>query len=156
MSRQLSMFAAPPSSGGQLGRHGRVTRAAAFGVIGIGARARSRQINYEAELAFQYRTLRLPEPVEQLYFAPPRRFRADFGWPAFKLLVEVQGGIWRPGGGAHSHPIDIERDIERQQYMVMLGWWCLPVTPQQVKSGEAAELTQRALVRLGWQPSQNR
>lgn len=108
--------------------------------------------DYESEYAYQCRSQRLPEPAEQYPFAKElgRRFTADFAWPKYRLLVEIQGGIWRPGGGAHSHPIDIERDIERQQYMAILRWTMLPVTPQQVKSGRAIELTLMVLEKLGW------
>ena len=68
---------------------------------------------FEREFAFQCQAYRLPSWHEQYPFAASlgRKFRADFAWPEYQLLVEVQGGIWRRGGGAHSHPIDIERDI---------------------------------------------
>jgi hypothetical protein len=83
-----------------------------------------------------------------------RRFEADFAWlpRAFPLrgivpglLVEVQGGIWRRYGGAHSRPDHIERDIEKAQCAALLGYTLLPVTPQDVKSGHALELVQTVL-----------
>ena len=118
------------------------------------AKKRTRRVDYEAEYAYQCRAHKLPEPVEQFYFAQEmdRKFRADFAWPKYKLLVEIQGGIWRPGGGAHSHPIDIERDVERLQYVAQLRYTMLPLLPKQVMSGYAIELTQRVLEKLGWVP----
>lgn len=78
-----------------------------------------------------------------------RDFRADFGFPCFSLLVEVQGGIWRRGGGAHSRPANIERDIEKAQYAAILGYTLLPVTPADIKSGQAMYLINSLLLQRG-------
>lgn len=97
--------------------------------------------------------LKLPAYEREYAFAAEigRRFRADFAWPEYRLLVEVQGGIFmRGGGGAHSRPAGIVRDIERQQTALLLGWQVLPVTTDQVKNGRAVELVQRMLQVLGW------
>lgn len=51
-----------------------------------------------------------------------RQFRFDYAWPAKKIAVEIEGGIWRKGGGAHSHPTGILRDIEKYNLAVMQGW----------------------------------
>lgn len=95
---------------------------------------------FEDLLAFQIRSARLPEPARQFRFAPPRKFTADFAWPDARLLLEVQGGIWKRGGGAHSHPLDIERDIEKGQNAALGGWLVMPVTTDQCTSGEALQL----------------
>jgi len=114
-----------------------------------------KQKRFEEEFAFQCRAFKLPPPIEQYYFAKSlgRRFTADFAWPQYRLLVEVQGGIFRPGGGAHSHPLNVERDIEKAQYIALLGLMLLPITPKNLKSGLAIELTQRILVLRGWRPN---
>lgn len=126
---------------------------------------------YERELIFQVRAYKLPKPYSYLdaegvecyqfkfALAMERHFRADLAWPDYKLLVEVQGGIWRQdeagrAAGAHSHPIDLERDIERMQYAALLGYTVLPVIPREVKSGHAIDLIQRVLVKRGWKPAQ--
>lgn len=113
-----------------------------------------RNKRFEDLLAFQIRAYRLPEPHEQYRFAQSmgREFSADFAWAAFKLLLEVQGGIWRRGGGAHSHPTNIERDIEKHQHATLLGWFVLPVTTDQVQKGDAIVLLQRVLIARGWVP----
>ena len=36
-------------------------------------------------------------------------------------------------------------DIERQQYLFLLGWRWFPVSPEQVRNGEALDLVRRAL-----------
>jgi len=106
----------------------------------------------EQTFLFQCRAMKLPKVEPQFLFAQKwgRKFRADFCFVDFRLIVEIQGGIWRAGGGAHSHPIDLERDIERCQYMALLDYVYLPFTPQDVKSKHAVEWTQKVLHRLGW------
>jgi very-short-patch-repair endonuclease len=115
------------------------------------ARSNSR---FEDLFAFHCRAFKLPEPEEQYRFALPlkREFRADFAWPKYRLLVEVQGGIWRRGGGAHSHPSNLERDVVKQQHAALLGYIVLPITTDEVKSGKGIELAMRVLISRGWQP----
>lgn len=136
-----------PTPGGNRDAVGRALRR-------LDERRKSRP-DYEEELAFSMRAQRLPRFERQYYFAKElgRRFAADFAWPKYKLLVEVQGGIWRPGGGAHSHPLDIERDVERQQYVAILRWTVLPVLPKEVRNGHAVELILMVLEKLGWDPT---
>lgn len=92
----------------------------------------------EAELAFQLRAARIPPPVPQLRFAPPRRFAADFGWPDRMLLVEVDGGTWVQG--RHSRGSGIEGDAEKQTLAALLGWRVMRFTGAMVRDGRA----------LGW------
>lgn len=101
----------------------------------------------------QCRAHHLPIPVRDYRFAKAstgRQFEADAAFLEFKLIVEVQGGIWMPGGGAHSRPMNIERDVEKQQFALVLGWSLLPVTPTQVKKLRAIELTKMVLASRGW------
>lgn len=56
------------------------------------------------------------------------------------------------GGGAHSRPGAIERDIERCQYMARLGWWYLPLTEKDLSSSAGIDLVMQVLERLGWHP----
>lgn len=51
-----------------------------------------------------------------------RQFRFDYAWPQKRIALEVEGGIWRKGGGAHSHPTGIIRDIEKYNLAMMQGW----------------------------------
>lgn len=108
--------------------------------------------DWEKLLAFHitHAEPKLPEPTRHYRFAKAlgRRFEADFAWPKERVLVEVQGGIWRKYGGAHSRPDHIERDIEKQQCALMLGYRLLPVTPQDVRSGRALEMIQQLVYKV--------
>jgi hypothetical protein len=115
--------------------------------------------DYEGDLAFVFAASQrppicMPEPHRQYFWARElgREFRADFAFPRQRVLVEVQGGIWRPGGGAHSGGVAIEKDIEKAQYAARLGWWWLPVTEKDISSGHALIVVQAVLERLGWKP----
>ena len=97
----------------------------------------------------------LPKVEAQYQFAKPmgRKFSADFAFVEYQLLIEIQGGVWMQGGGAHSRPANIDRDIEKQQHAALLGFLILPFTPQQVRSKHAIDWTTRVLFRLGWRPA---
>jgi hypothetical protein len=114
-----------------------------------------RNKRYEDLFAFQCRAMKLPEAAEQFRFALSleREFRADFAWPKYWLLIEIEGGIWRRGGGAHSHPVSIERNIEKHQHAALLGYIVLPILPEEVTNGKGIELTMRTLIARGWQPA---
>ncbi len=113
---------------------------------------RNRNERFENELAMQISSHGMPEPQREYFFAEPRKFRADFAWPQFRVLCEVQGGLWRRGGGAHSHPSNIQRDVEKQQHAALHGWFVVPVTTDQckLKNGEAIAVLERVLAARGW------
>lgn len=71
-----------------------------------------------------------PKPVAEYQFHPTRKWQLDFAWPDYKIAVEQEGGIWRKGGGAHSHPLNIERDIEKYNAAALLGWRILRYAPE--------------------------
>jgi very-short-patch-repair endonuclease len=109
----------------------------------------------EANFLFQCNAFKLPKVESQFQFAKPmgRRFTADFAFLEYELLIEINGGIWRAGGGAHSHPSNLARDLEKHQYAARLGFLVLPFTPEQVKSGYAVDWTMQTLYKLGWRPT---
>lgn len=101
-----------------------------------------------AEDAFNWyltKTTTLPPPQRHLQLVNGRKWEFDFVWPAEKIIFEVEGGIWRRGGGAHSRPINIIRDIEKYNAAALLGFRVFRVTPDMIKSGEARELAIKIL-----------
>ena len=87
----------------------------------------------------------LPPAVCEYRFCPGRRWRFDFSWPERLVALEVEGGIWRRGGGAHSHPLNIERDIEKYNAAAELGWRIFRCAPENLKRGEILDTIKRAL-----------
>lgn len=76
-------------------------------------------------------------------FHPVRKWRFDFAFPAQKVAVEVQGGVFV--GGRHARGTGITNDAEKFSVAAGLGWRVLPVTPAQVKSGDALQWIERAV-----------
>jgi hypothetical protein len=109
---------------------------------GIGAQLKADNGRFQAALAVQVRLLVFSAPVPTTIASnatpfPGRKVEIDIALVDWRVGVEVQGGIWRKRGGAHSRPANIERDIEKQQLALMHGWIIIPVTTRQVKSGRA-------------------
>src|SRR5208282_928271 len=89
--------------------------------------------------------LNLPEPKRNYVFSTERRFEIDFAWPEHgQLGCEIDGGIWRKGGGAHTGAGHL-RDIEKGNMLLDLGWRVYHFTPPQCRSGAAAQHIARAL-----------
>lgn len=86
----------------------------------------------------QCRALGLPVGRPEFLFHPTRKWRTDRAWPDHKLLVEVDGGAWLPGGGhSHGKGKGFERDRVKDAEALLLGYRVLRVTVAMVKSGEA-------------------
>lgn len=125
---------------------------------------RSKNKEAEDDFDLQCRSYRLPPYVRQFELlkfeqtprkdgkAIPKVWRFDFVWPQFKLIVEVNGGVWMPGGGAHSHPIDITRNMTKQNEAVFAGFQVLQFTPDDIQRRQrvAISFTQRVLASKGW------
>ncbi len=82
------------------------------------------------------------EPVREHRFAPPRRWRFDFAWLERKVAVEIEGGNWV--GGRHTRGAAFEKDAEKYNTAVLLGWLVLRFTPSMVKRDPAGVVNQIA------------
>ena len=85
----------------------------------------------------------LPTPEREWRFAKPRRWRWDFSWKEKMVALEVQGGghVY----GRHHRPAGYERDCEKANEGVLLGWRVLRVTGAMVDDGRALALLHRIL-----------
>jgi hypothetical protein len=96
-----------------------------------------------------------PVPVREHQFARPRRFAFDWAWPARKLALEREGGIFgrgkkcpacgRRGVGAHTSIERLKSDQEKYNLAALLGWKVLRVRPEEIESGAAFLLLDRVL-----------
>jgi len=85
-----------------------------------------------------------------------RKWEADFAYPEYRLLIEIDGGIWRRGGGAHSHPSAILRDIDKANDAAYLGYHVLRFTTDHVRHGHAIRYLTQVLESRGWQKEHSR
>lgn len=65
----------------------------------------------------------------------PRKWIWDICVPGFRLLIEVNGSIWRKG--AHSTGKGLERDYAKANWATLAGWKTLSYSTGQVERGEA-------------------
>ena len=82
----------------------------------------------------------IPRPASEVRFAPPRRFRIDFGFVkrgknGYKIGLEVEGGIWIRGGGRHNRGKGMLSDMTKYNLAAALGWRIVRCTPQTLISG---------------------
>ena len=89
----------------------------------------------EDTLDFQLRALGLDGWVREYRFDPSRRWRADFAFPASRILVEVEGGTWQQG--RHTRGAGYASDCEKYNAATEQGWRVLRYTSEMVKSGQA-------------------
>lgn len=97
----------------------------------------------EEMFALHCRASKLPEPVREHRFAPPRRWRMDFAWENLKIAAEIEGGIWT--GGRHTRGSGFESDAEKYNAAALMGWKVFRFTGGMVKSGAAIETIKEAL-----------
>ena len=81
----------------------------------------------------------LPEPTPEYRFHPVRKWRADYGWPAHKLLLEVEGL-----GGRHQFMSGFIKDCEKYTEAALCGYRVLRVTTKHMKNGTVFDLLRRA------------
>lgn len=99
----------------------------------------------EETLALNLRVAGLPTPCRNHHFDDETRMELDFAWPDYMIAAEVQGGIWMKGGGAHSRPANIERDIRKRNRATTKGWRVYEFTPKMITSGVALATLQYAM-----------
>jgi len=102
----------------------------------------------EDRLAQQIHAMQLPLPDREFLFHPPRRWRVDFAWPSFWLLVEIEG-LTRQGG-RHQRIAGFEADAEKYGEAQRIGWTVLRLSPTQVRTGAGVRLISDMLVRASW------
>lgn len=89
---------------------------------------------------------RLPTPETQHLAVPGRKFRADFAWPAQRVILEVHGAFGAGGhAGGHRGIAGWRRDLEKLSLCAAHGWRVVCADSKHVKSGEALEWVKAAL-----------
>jgi len=107
--------------------------------------------NYAPQFLSACESTGLPTPIPEYKFAAPeRQYRADFAFLEARIIVEVDGGVWRQGGGAHSHPTNILRDMERTNEASIRGWRLMRFTPEELNKAQTFLMIKQA---IAWKPA---
>ncbi len=85
----------------------------------------------------------VPKYTTEHVFSPPRRWRFDIAWPEHMLALEIEGGT--SNRGRHTRPVGYEKDCEKYNNAILLGWRVLRVTSRQVTEGSALSWVQKAI-----------
>jgi very-short-patch-repair endonuclease len=132
-------------------------------IAALHARHAKRSSKTKAEDIFDFdlRRFRVPSYVRQWQLeksdqserkrAKPLAWQFDFYFPEYRLIVEIDGGIWTQG--AHGHPVDIQRNMRKRNDATLAGHALLAFTTQEVekRTKPAIEFTMRVLHAKGWQ-----
>jgi very-short-patch-repair endonuclease len=73
-------------------------------------------------------------PLErEVRFHASRRWRADFAHLPTRTLIEIEGGIFLPGGGRHNRGSGYAKDAEKYLEAVLAGWTVIRLTRAQLE-----------------------
>ena len=73
--------------------------------------SRKKSSALESRLASIWDALGGSEPVREFRLDKTRRWRADFASESARVLIEIEGGVWR--GGRHTNPQGFINDAEK-------------------------------------------
>ena len=85
----------------------------------------------------------LPTPDAEIRFHPVRRWRLDYGWPAYRVGLEVEGGVFTQG--RHTRGAGALGDMAKYNELACMGWRLLRVVPRQLCTAETLDWIKRAL-----------
>ena len=94
-------------------------------------------------LEYQCLHAKLPVPLPEYRFAPPRRWRFDFAWVEYRVALEQEGGVWVRG--RHTRGKGYLGDLEKYNSAAIAGWAVIRCTPEQVQNGTAFALVKEAI-----------
>jgi very-short-patch-repair endonuclease len=84
--------------------------------------SKSEKARLEDSFLAELKLFQLPTPERQFKFHPTRKWAADFCWPQFKIIVELQGGTFM--GGGHNRGAQIAKDHEKLNEATRMGFSC--------------------------------
>lgn len=83
------------------------------------------------------------ECVREYRFHQKRKWRFDYAMPAYRIALEVEGGVWT--GGRHIRPKGFLGDIEKYNTATLLGWRVFRTTPDKLLTDETIQLLKTAI-----------
>lgn len=91
------------------------------------------QSKLESKFLFLWRVAGGPLLEREVKFHTSRRWRADFAHRESRTLIEIEGGIFIPGGGRHSRGVGYAKDAEKYLEAVLAGWTVIRLTERQLE-----------------------
>ena len=91
-----------------------------------------------------WRVVQGPPLEREVRFHTSRRWRADFAHMGSRTLIEIEGGIFLPGGGRHNRGGGYAKDAEKYLEAVLAGWTVIRLTEKQLE----VDFIERIVARL--------
>jgi hypothetical protein len=79
--------------------------------------------------------------VTEHLFHPKRQWRFDYAFPQAMVALEVEGGLWTHG--RHTRGRGYEKDCEKYNEAVVMGWRLVRCAPQQRDDGSILQTLRR-------------
>ena len=83
------------------------------------------------------------ECIKEHRFYQHRKWRFDYALPAYKIALEVEGGVWT--GGRHVNPRGFLNDMTKYNTATLLGWRVFRTTPDKLMTSETLLLLKNAI-----------
>ncbi|MEY4244153.1 MAG: hypothetical protein RLZZ245_1738 [Verrucomicrobiota bacterium] len=87
----------------------------------------------ESRFLLLWRVAQGPPLEREVRFQTSRRWRADFAHMGSRTLIEIEGGIFIPGGGRHNRGGGYAKDAEKYLEAVLAGWTVIRLTAYQLE-----------------------
>ena len=87
----------------------------------------------ESKFLLLWRVAQGPPLEREVKFHSSRRWRADFAHMESRTLIEIEGGIFLPGGGRHNRGGGYAKDAEKYLEAVLAGWTVIRLTERQLE-----------------------
>ena len=87
----------------------------------------------ESRFLLLWRVAQGPPLEREVRFHASRRWRADFAHIESRTLIEIEGGIFIPGGGRHNRGGGYAKDAEKYLEAVLAGWTVIRLTARQLE-----------------------
>ena len=87
----------------------------------------------ESRFLLLWRVAQGPPLEREVRFHTSRRWRADFAHMGSRTLIEIEGGIFIPGGGRHNRGGGYAKDAEKYLEAVLAGWTVIRLTAHQLE-----------------------
>jgi very-short-patch-repair endonuclease len=98
---------------------------------------------HEELFAMQLRAAKLRGWERDAKLIQGRKWEYDFSHCIYKIIVEIEGGIWT--GGRHVSGAGFQKDCEKYNAATLRGYRLFRFTPEMVASGEALRITEAAV-----------
>lgn len=83
------------------------------------------------------------ECIKEHRFYRQRMWRFDYALPAYKIALEVEGGVYTEG--RHVRPKGFLGDMEKYNTATLLGWRVFRTTPSKLISSDTLLLLKNAI-----------